>query len=188
MFTTATTGIDLAIAVESLLFPSPRQHITVALSRPHLILQHFRDAIQTTDKDQQPLDAKTQAALKSLEASLRRKKKPTTLHELSNELQTDLSRAFEMLREAGGPGTGVKGRMINLYDWYRAWLQDEEDKTAQARFSLVLSTLSMMGYIRKTRKGNGTLVLKTGGWDVMPWSTQGQDGAPDKQGDVDDVF
>lgn len=181
------------MAIECLLFPSPRSHITVALSRPHLYLQHFVDVVESSQRSSSPSfsdDEKMQQALQTLRATLSSSSSPSLLS--SDETQTDLSRAFDLLREAGGPGTGVKGRMINLYDWYQAWLASggmQHDDQTQVNFSLALSTLAGMGYIRKTRKGNGEFVLKTGGWDVMPWKTLPQSSSstgPSK--DEDDVF
>lgn len=177
----ARWGTETAVAIESLLFPSPRAHTNLALSHPQLYLQHFADCVDDVDAD-----AKMQSAVDTLRASLTNTKQP---------VQTDLSRAFNLLKEAGGPGTGVRGRMINLYDWYQAWLPSGGDGAAssssssslQARFALALSTLSMMGYIRKTRKGNGELVLKTGGWDLV---SVGNDAASSSAAtrDADDVF
>lgn len=101
-------------------------------------------------------------------------------------LQTDLSLAYNLLREAGGAGSGDKGRMVNVYDWYQAWTaslqrhqksstDSEADEDGgghssglQARFALALSTLALMGYIKKTKKGEGEAVLKVGGWDSIP--------------------
>lgn len=134
--------------------------------------------------------------------------------------QTDLSTAFNLLREAGGAGTGVKGRLVEVVDWFHAWcsLQQQQQqqqrsngdethlngassaststspgkkrKTAlgtpasaeqvagapslQARFALALSSLALLGYIKKTAKrsarggAGGALVLKVGGWDKIP--------------------
>lgn len=194
LFSSPTYGADLAIAIESLLFPSPRSHITIALSRPHLYLQHFADVIEASQQSSPSSagddDERMQSALRTLQLTLSSSSSPPSSSS-SPETQTDLSRAFDLLREAGGPGTGVKGRMVNLYDWYQAWLASggmQHDDHTQVNFSLVLSTLALMGYIRKTRKGNGEFVLKTGGWDVMPWKTLAQPAAASGSKDEDDVF
>jgi hypothetical protein len=130
--------------------------------------------------------------------------------------QTDLSTAFNLLREAGGAGTGVKGRLVEVVDWFHAWcsLQQQQQlhsngyethlngtsststpagkkrkpapetpasaepvagaPSLQARFALALSSLALLGYIKKTAKrsarggAGGALVLKVGGWDKIP--------------------
>lgn len=117
----------------------------------------------------------------------------------ANEAQTDLSVAYSLLLEAGGPGGGTRGRLVNLDDWYRAWLAVRGSPTAakskdgnegeadpQARFALALSTLALLGYVKKTTRGAGgggrtkadgkgsgqsqrgapgVRVAKVGGWD-----------------------
>ncbi|CAO1616485.1 unnamed protein product [Sympodiomycopsis kandeliae] len=157
------SGRSMAVAIESLLFPSPRSHAILALSRPQLFLQHYADC-HRSDAQHHDNDGLRQA-VQTLQRSL-----GTSGKSSHDEVQTDVSLAFNLLREAGGPGTGVRGRMINLYDWYQAWLSSSSRTTGQeqARFALALSTLAMLGFIRKTRKGNGELVLKVGGWDIVP--------------------
>lgn len=108
-----------------------------------------------------------------------------------SQAQTDLSVAYSLFLEAGGPGGGTRGRLVNLDDWYRAWLAvrspssgGKEDADAQARFALALSTLALLGYIKRTTRGGGgggrgrkgeapasgrgvagVRVAKVGGWD-----------------------
>lgn len=156
--------------LESLVAPSPRTHTILALARPQVYLEHFLHAAKHQNAAANVLD-------------------PTLLSQLEQQLKsdvtssTDLSLCYNLLLEAGGAGTGVKGRLINVFDWFGAWKTslrlastssangkqtDDVEENLQARFSLALSTLALLGYIKKTKKGKmGELLLKVGGWDLV---------------------
>ncbi|PWN20046.1 hypothetical protein BCV69DRAFT_277843 [Microstroma glucosiphilum] len=209
-------GEDFTATLESLLSPSPRQNLSLALARPEVYLAHFLTS------------AKADSPLPSSGVKTRVVEQLAPLVH-GKRAQTDLSTAFNLLREAGGAGTGVKGRLIEVVDWFHAWcsLQQQQqtrsngDEThrngssststpssrkrksaletpgttsteqgtdasalspsLQARFALALSSLALLGYIKKTAKrsarggAGGALVLKVGGWDMIPGLT-GRDG------------
>lgn len=209
-----TSSLQLAVALESLLNPSPRSNVTLALARPELYLQHFSlsahialaEASVGAQEGYHEQPTSERLRLNRLNELLATKPHPQGQSSSTPRIQTDLSLAYSLLREAGGPGTGVKGRLINVYDWYQAWCigastdadasaSSEKNGTSatgaaaaavapaskqtpgqQARFALALSTLALLGYIKRTRKGNGQAVLKVGGWDLVPGEEQEQRG------------
>lgn len=192
--------LRLAATVEGMINPSPRANMTLALSKPSIYLEHFSLSAHATILERQrsskkgTADAKRPseelACIERLNHLLAREK--PSLQSIGG-LHTDLSLAYALLREAGGLGAGIKGRLINVFDWYHAWclgadvqLTKEKDlkvtggaasrehtaetekQDLRARFALALSQLALLGYIKRTSKGNGQAVLKVGGWDVLP--------------------
>ncbi|CAO1618075.1 unnamed protein product [Parajaminaea phylloscopi] len=193
--------LQLSATVNTLLDPSPRAELTLALAKPSIYLEHFALSAHASLVEESSTSSADELAAKQtqMQRLARMLANKQARVDGGDRLQTDLSIAYNLLREAGGLGTGVKGRVINVLDWFHAWTlgasvnrgadtrtttngtrsaasgaKEQDQGPLQARFALCLSELALLGYIKRTRKGNGQGVLKVGGWDMVPGQDQDQ--------------